>query len=158
MDARAQRFTTVVAVDDRGRAEVPVPFQPDEVWGPKSRHHVAGTLNGFGLRAVVSLAGDGHAFVLGPAWCASVRLTSGEEVAVVLTPEGPQRDEIAADIATALDEAPDAGAFFDSLAQFYRNAYLRYIEATKRRPELRPKRIAEVIRLLQQGIKERPPS
>jgi uncharacterized protein YdeI (YjbR/CyaY-like superfamily) len=52
--------------------------------------------------------------------------------------------------------APEAGAFFDSLAQFYRNAYLRWIEATKRRPEQRPLRIAEMIHLLEQGKKERP--
>lgn len=38
MNARsAQRFTTVVTVDNRGRAHVPVPFNPDEVWGPKHR-------------------------------------------------------------------------------------------------------------------------
>jgi hypothetical protein len=36
------------------------------------------------------------------------------------------------------------------------DAYLRYIDATKRRPELRPVRIADVVQLLQQGKKERP--
>lgn len=75
---------------------------------------------------------------------------------MVLGPEGPQRTDLPADIAAALDAAPDAGAFLDSLAQFYRNAYLRWIEATKRRPEQRPVRIAEVARLLQAGQKERP--
>jgi uncharacterized protein YdeI (YjbR/CyaY-like superfamily) len=75
---------------------------------------------------------------------------------VVIVPEGPQRDEVADDIAAALDANPGAGAFFDSLAQFYRKAYLRWIDATKRRPDLRAQRIAEVIRLLDAGIKERP--
>ena len=51
---------------------------------------------------------------------------------------------------------PDAGAFFDSLAQFYRRAYLRWIDATKKRPDVRAERIAEVVRLLEQGQKERP--
>jgi hypothetical protein len=45
--------------------------------------------------------------------------------------------------------------FFDSLAQFYRNAFLRWIDATKRRPEQRPLRIAEMILLLEEGKKER---
>ena len=49
-----------------------------------------------------------------------------------------------------------AAAFFDSLAQFYRRAYLRWIDATKRRPDQRPIRIAEMIDLLEQGKKERP--
>jgi hypothetical protein len=51
---------------------------------------------------------------------------------------------------------PDAGAFFDSLAQFYRRAYLRWVDATKRRPEQRPARIAEMVKLLEAGIKQRP--
>ena len=62
------------------------------------------------------------------------------------------------DIAAALDANPSAGAFFDTLAQFYRNGYLRYIDATKRRPDLRTARIAEVTSLLASGIKERPRS
>jgi hypothetical protein len=44
------------------------------------------------------------------------------------------------------------------LAQFYRKGYLRYIDATKRRPDLRAARIAEVTGLLANGVKERPRS
>jgi hypothetical protein len=50
------------------------------------------------------------------------------------------------------------GAFWDTLAQFYRKAYLRWIDGTARRPELRAARIAEVTELLATGIKERPRS
>ncbi len=69
---------------------------------------------------------------------------------------GPQRDDLAADVAAALADNPQAGEFFDSLAQFYRRAYLRYIDATKRRPDERAARIAEVVGLLGAGIKQRP--
>jgi uncharacterized protein YdeI (YjbR/CyaY-like superfamily) len=75
---------------------------------------------------------------------------------VSLEPEGPQRADLAPDVAAALDASPAAAAFFDSLAQFYRRAYLRWIDATKRRPDQRPVRIAEVIRLLEAGERERP--
>ncbi len=34
--------------------------------------------------------------------------------------------------------------------------YLRWIDATKKRPDVRAERIAEVVRLLEQGQKERP--
>jgi len=78
------------------------------------------------------------------------------EVVVELAPEGPQRADLADDIAAALADAPAAAAFFDTLAQFYRKAYLRYIDATTRRPDLREARIAEVLGLLTDGIKERP--
>jgi uncharacterized protein YdeI (YjbR/CyaY-like superfamily) len=80
----------------------------------------------------------------------------GDEVEVVLYPEGPQRANLAPDVAAVLDTAPDAAAFFDSLAQFYRRGYLRWIDATKRSPEKRAARIAEMIELLKAGIKERP--
>jgi hypothetical protein len=44
----------------------------------------------------------------------------------------------------------------DTLAQFYRKAYLRWIDATTRRPDVRAARIAEVVDLLAAGVKERP--
>ena len=75
---------------------------------------------------------------------------------VELVPEGPQRGDLADDIAAALEATPPAGAFSDTLTQFYRKAYLRWIDATTRRPELRAARIAEVTGLLAAGIKERP--
>lgn len=56
----------------------------------------------------------------------------------------------------ALEAEPAAGAFFDGLAQFYRRAFVRWIDATKRRPEERDRRIAEMIDLLRRGEKERP--
>jgi Bacteriocin-protection, YdeI or OmpD-Associated len=73
----------------------------------------------------------------------------GDEVSVELAPEGPQRGDLADDIAAA----PAAGAFFDTLAQFYRKAYLRWIDSTTRRPDLRAARIAEVVGLLAAGSK-----
>ena len=77
----------------------------------------------------------------------------GDEVTVELAPEGPQRSDLADDIAAALAANPAAGAFFDTLAQFYRKAYLRWIDATTRRPDLRAARIAEVVGLLAAGSK-----
>ena len=40
----------------------------------------------------------------------------------------------------------------------FRKAYLRWIDATSRRPDLRAARIAEVVELLAAGVKERPRS
>jgi Bacteriocin-protection, YdeI or OmpD-Associated len=153
---RAKRFTATVTVDREGRTRVPVPFDPDEVWGPKPRHHVTGSLAGHGLRGVIEKVDGGRVLVLGPAWGRDCGPADGATVEVVLAPEGPQRSDLAPDVALALDAAPAAGAFFDSLAQFYRNAFLRWFDATKRRPEQRPIRIAEMIHLLEEGKKERP--
>ncbi len=106
------------------------------------------------MRGVIEKREEGPVIALGPAWC-RVPLGDGAQVDVVLEPEGPQRADLAADVAAALDAAPDAADFFDSLAQFYRTAWLRWIDSTKRRPEQRPIRIAEMIRQFQQGHKER---
>jgi hypothetical protein len=153
---KSQQFTAVVAAADRGGILVPVPFDPDAVWGTKPRHHIRGTVGGTRVRGVVEPAGNGYGFTLGPAWLRACGLTAGDTVTVDIEPEGPQRADLADDVAAALAAHPRAGAFFDSLAQFYRKAYLRWIDATKRQPEQRPLRIAEMIRLLEAGHKERP--
>jgi uncharacterized protein YdeI (YjbR/CyaY-like superfamily) len=49
---------------------------------------------------------------------------------------------------------PQAGEFFDGLAQFYRRGYLRWIEATKRNPAERVRRIAQTIELLATGVED----
>jgi hypothetical protein len=133
-----------------------VPFDPDRIWGHKKVHHVTGTVKGMGVRAVIEPLGEGRGIVLGPALRRDCGIAPGDEVAVVLFPEGPQRDDLAPDVAAALASEPDAAAYFDSLAQFYRSAYLRWIDATKRRPEVREARIAEVVELCKAGIKQRP--
>jgi Bacteriocin-protection, YdeI or OmpD-Associated/Domain of unknown function (DUF1905) len=153
---RSRAFKTTLIRDRRRRVLVPLPFDPDEVWGAKPEHRVTGTVNGMGVRAVVEAFDDGFAIFLGPSWLRGCGLEPGEKVDAELFPEGPQREDLAPDVRAALEADPDAGAFFDGLAQFYRRAYLRYIDATKRRPELRASRIAEVAELCHRGVKERP--
>ena len=103
-------------------------------------------------------AGRGWALTLAPKRLIGMGIAIGDEVSVELAPEGPQRGDLADDIAAALAADPAAGAFFDTLAQFYRKAYLRWIDSTTRRPDLRAARIAEVVGLLAAGVKERPRS
>jgi hypothetical protein len=156
--APAQRFSTTLAGDRRRRVFVPVPFDPDQIWGRKVEHHIRGTVNGMGVRGVIEPFADGRGVVLGPAWRRDCGLASGDAVDVVLEPEGPQRDDLAEDVAAALAADQPAGEFFDSLAQFYRRAYLRWIDGTRRRPDVRAERIAEMVELLKAGHKERPPA
>ncbi|MEN3304352.1 MAG: hypothetical protein V7603_554 [Micromonosporaceae bacterium] len=153
---KSRQFTATAALAGRGRVLIPVPFNPDTVWGTKPRHHVGGTVNGMRVRGLVEPVGDGFGFTLGAAWLRDCGLAVGDTVRVEIEPEGPQRGDLAEDIAAALDAHPRAAAFFDSLAQFYRRAYLRWIDATKRRPQERAQRIAEMIELLEAGTKQRP--
>jgi hypothetical protein len=155
---REKRFRVQITADPRGHAVVTVPFDPDEAWGVKAVHHVAGTVNGCRVRVTLAPGDGGWAFTLNPSRMHGMGIAVGAEAIVELAPEGPQRDDLADDFAAALAATPAAGAFFDTLAQFYRKAYLRYIDATTRRPDLRAARIAEVVGLLTDGIKERPRS
>lgn len=150
-----KRFTTNVERDARGRVLLEIPFDPNDEWGMKDRHHVRGTVDGLTMRAVIERKDGGFRIALGPAWARDCAAGLGPKARVVLEAEGPQRDDLAPDIAEALDASPKAGAFFDSLAQFYRRAYLRWIDGTKRRPDERARRIGEMVALLEAGKKER---
>lgn len=155
---RVQRFRALVAAGPRGRGIIAVPFDPDEMWGAKAEHRAGGMIDGSRVRGTIAPAGNGWVFTVSPMWMRDAGVVAGDEVIVELMPEGPQRADLAADISAALAANPAAAASFDTLAQFYRKAYLRWIDATTGRPEVRAVRIAEVVDLLAAGIKQRPRS
>jgi hypothetical protein len=152
----SQRFRAVIATGPGESAVITMPFDPDEAWGAKANHPVGGKIDGRRIRARLWPADGGWVLTLAPKRLLGLGVAIGEEVTVELAPEGPQRGDLADDIAAALAASPEAGAFFDTLAQFYRRAYLRWIDATSRRPDVRAARIAEMVDLLAAGIKERP--
>ena len=154
--AAEQSFQAKIEGTAKGRAYVVLPFDPEKVWGPRARHHVRGTINGMGVRGALEQFSQGYFLPLGPAYRRDAGLTLGDLVTVILTPEGPQREALAADIAAALEAEPEAARFFDGLASFYRKNYLRSIDATQRRPEVRAQPIAEPVELMKAGKKERP--
>jgi bacteriocin resistance YdeI/OmpD-like protein/uncharacterized protein DUF1905 len=150
----ARRFSVAVSDGGRGRVFVPVPFDPDAEWGSKPRHPVGGTINGARVRGVVELHDGVQGFLVGPAWLRGCHLAPGDHAEVYLEPEGPQRQDLAHDVASALNASSTAAGFFDGLAQFYRRGYLRWIDATTRSPELRQQRIATMVKLLEAGVKD----
>lgn len=149
-------FKARVAVAAGGSIFIPVPFDPDVVWGTKPRHHVTGRVGDCKVRGALSKEGGVQGLRLGPAWVRDNPAGVGESVSVTLMPEGPQREALDPDIATALEASPTAARFFDGLAQFYRKGYLTWIAGTKKKPDERVRRIAEMVRLLEAGKKQRP--
>jgi hypothetical protein len=152
----SQRFRAVIAAGHGDSAVITMPFDPDQAWGAKANHPVNGTIGGCRVRSRLLPADGGWVLAMAYQRLLSMGVAIGDHVDVELAPEGPQRADLADDIADALAASPAAAAFFDTLAQFYRKAYLRWIDATRRRPDLRAIRIAEVVDLLASGIKERP--
>ena len=149
-------FQAKITGSEKGRAYLVLPFDPAKVWGPKTRYHVRGTINGCGVRGALEQFSEGHFLALGPAYRRGARLELGDSVAVMLELEGPQSGALAPDIVAALQAEPEAATFFDGLASFYRKNYLRWIDATKRSPETRRQRIAELVELMKAGQKQRP--
>ena len=106
------------------------------------------------MRGVVADKDGAPYLELGPAWCRDPRVGPGASLRVNLSPEGPQIWTLSSDFAAALTAEPDARRFFDSLATFYRNAWVRWVEGAKR-TDKRATRIAEVVTALAAGRRER---
>jgi hypothetical protein len=137
-------------VRTRTKAYVTVPFDPNEAWGWKVRHYVRGSVGGCSIRGLLRSEGDGYVLPLGAAWLRDNHVPTSATIHVVLEPDGPQSESLAADIAKALGAAPEAETFFQSVAPFYRKNFLRWIDQAKR-PETRAARIAEMVTMLEAG-------
>jgi hypothetical protein len=148
-----QRFKTTVAKSGT-RTFIVLPFNPNELWGVKARHYITGSVNGYGVRGSLGSDGKQYFLPLGAVWRRDSGLEAGATVDVVLSPEGPQSEGLSPDVVRALDAEPQAKAFFESLATFYRNTYIKWIESAKR-PETRAARIKEMIELLNAGKKQK---
>ena len=138
------------------RVFVVLPFEPDAAWGTKERHHITGTVNGIKIRGPLAREGESAVLVLPPAWRRDCAIAPGQRVSVELAAEGPQVEALPEDVAAALETSPAAKVFFESLATFYRKAYLTWLAGSARRPEVRAERLRQFIDLLEAGKKERP--
>ncbi len=153
---KVRSFRDRVAGRVAGGAIIPLPFNPAEAWGARNRYYVTGTIDGIGFRSTLVHREGAWQIALGPKSPSASRLQNGQSVAVAVWPEGPQHEQLAPDIAKALAARPQALAAFEALATYYRRGWVRWIDSTKRRPELRAARIAEMVRLVEGGHKERP--
>ena len=108
------------------------------------------------MRGTVEPVDGGYGLVLGPAWVRDCAVTVGVEVPVELAPEGPQRGELARGRRAALAADPAPGRSSTRSPSSTAAPICAGSTSTKRRPQLRAERIAEVVALLAAGIKERP--
>jgi Bacteriocin-protection, YdeI or OmpD-Associated/Domain of unknown function (DUF1905) len=147
-------FTATARARRRGGIAITLPFQPLDAWGERDRYYLSGTIEGFPMRAVVTAGGGEPSLELGPSWCRDPRVGAGASVRVSLRPEGPQIDDVSADLADALVAEPQARRAFESLATFYRNGFVRWVDGAKR-ADTRANRIAETVAALKAGRRER---
>jgi hypothetical protein len=148
-------FTSVLGAGKTGGFDIDLPFDANEAWGAKVRHHVAGTVSGVKVRGPLALEGGTYSLKLGPAWRRDCPFAPGQEVSVTLWAEGPQADALPEDLVLTLEAEPKALAFWQGLATFYRKAYLTWLNGASRRPALREQRVQELVALLKDGKKQR---
>ena len=149
-----ERFRTIVVGRPRGGITVEIPFDPSGPWGELDAYHVNGTVGGQMFRGVLTRDDGAWALRLGPSWCRWPGFGSGDEIEVVMAPEGPRTSTMGGDVEAAFAAEPAAARFFDSMPSFYRNNLARWIEDAKR-PETRARRVAESVDLAKQGKRER---
>src|SRR5262249_8347017 len=105
------RQTITARLEPKGKGgRVPLPFDPNEIWGHKDRHHVTGVVGGCKVRGELKFEGERWYLNLGPAWVRD-NLKPGTEVQIELAPEGPA---LAADVVTAFAASTAAQGFFES--------------------------------------------
>jgi len=147
-------FPATLQSRPNGGVAIRMPFDPSVEWGDKKRHFVTGTIEGRGVRGTLTAVDGEHYLLLGPAWCRDPRVGPGAHVTVSLVPEGPQFASLANDFREALGAEAEARGLFESLATFYRNGYVHWIDQAKL-PETRAKRIEETVAALKAGKKQR---
>jgi hypothetical protein len=123
---------------------VTLPFDPVDAWGDREAFYVHGSLGKQTYRGSLDGDRDSWRLDLGPSWCRAPGFGPGDEVELVMAPEGPQSFSMGDDIAAAFAAEPDAARFFDSMASFYRNNAARWLESAKR-PETRARRVEEIV-------------
>lgn len=146
---------TATLVQHGTSAMIVLPFDPVALWGERPRYHVNGKINNVAVRGPLTVTDTKYVLKLLPAWVRDCGMTLNTSVTVTLDLEGPHEDNLADDIVTALKANPAAKSFFDGLPTFYRKKYIRWIDSTKRSPDIRAQRIAEMITLLAAGQRER---
>lgn len=128
---------------------------PDEVvehLGGGKRPAVTVTLNGtYTYRNTVAPMGGQFLLGVSAEHRAGAGVAAGDQVEVTLELDtAPRTVELPADLAAALDKAPEAKRFFEGLSASRRGAYVTWVESAKK-AETRDKRVADAVVMLGEG-------
>jgi bifunctional DNA-binding transcriptional regulator/antitoxin component of YhaV-PrlF toxin-antitoxin module len=151
--ANVQRFRAEIQ-DAGGGAYVVVPFDLEETFG-KKRLQAKVTFDGHPYRGSVGKY-RGEVMVIVPKNIReAIGKQAGDEVEVTIEEDAePRVVEVPDDLAKALEDAPEARTFFESLSYTHKREYVTWIEEAKR-AETRERRITKAVEMLQEGKKTR---
>ena len=121
---------------------------------PAARCPCRPPFDGYPYQGSVTPLGDGHhALHVLKQIRKAVGKTIGDTVRVTLSRDVAGRKmEAPADLAEKLAATPEAAAYFAKLAYTHQREYVRWLEGAKK-PEVRTKRLGEIVEMLGQGRK-----
>ncbi|PZG13973.1 YdeI/OmpD-associated family protein [Nonomuraea aridisoli] len=128
-----------------------VPAEVVEALGAGKRPAVTVTIGSHAYRSTVAVMGGRFMLPLSAENRQAAGVAAGDEVDVELALDAAPRDvAVPADLAAALEDAPEAKAFFESLSYSRKRRYILRIEAAKK-PETRARRVAVTVAELAAG-------
>ena len=124
------------------------PFDVVEVFQPKGRVPVKGTINGFPFRSSLMNMGEGHMMVVNADLRAGAKCKAGDTVSVLMELDDEVRKiELPAHLKKLIATDPKAKEAWEKLSFTHQKEHVRAIEDAKR-PETREKRIAAMLDML----------
>jgi hypothetical protein len=149
----SQQFTVTLEEGPGGGPAIRVPFDPKAVFG-KARAPVQVTIDQHPAFATTVMVYSGVAWIgLRKGQVADMRLAAGDQVDVhVELDDAPRTVDVPAELATALEEDPEAAAAYDKLSFTHRKEYARWVSEAKREAT-RQDRVAKTIERLKADVK-----
>jgi hypothetical protein len=145
------RFKTTLDSAGKNAAGFRVPPEIVEALGKGKRPPVVVTINGYSYRNTVAVYGDEFLIGVAQEHRAPAGVKPGDEIEVDLVLDtAPREVEVPADLAAALDAAPEAKAFFESLSYSNKRRHTLSIEDAKS-DETRRRRIEKSVSQLREG-------
>lgn len=145
-------FTTTI-VGDGNKAGIEVPEDIVEALGAGKRPPVVVTMNGRSYRSSIAVMGGKYMVGVSSANRELTGVSAGDTLQVGLEVDTqPRVVEVPEDLAAALDQEPEAKAFYGTLNY---SAQRRYVEplGDAKTPETRARRVAKVVSDLKAGKK-----
>jgi hypothetical protein len=145
-------FRTTIELGSKTATGFEVPAEVVADLGTGKRPAVTVTINSFTYRSTVAVMGGRFMLPLSAENRQGAGVAAGDEVEVAVELDtAPREVAVPADLAAALDDAPEAKAFFESLSYSRKSRLVLLVEGAKK-AETRQRRIADTITKLADGI------
>lgn len=116
---------------DAGKVYLDIPFDPNEAWGKKARHHVEGSLDGKPFAGSLGARGGRVFMPLAKELRAKLGVDAGDRVEVVLSAGEPKAAALPEELEAALGRSRPARTFFEGLSPFGRGEWIKWVGGAK---------------------------